>query len=64
MYLEHLEGKIAKYENYIQNYVNSQRQIDSRHSFEHDFPNNRETTLLKERLSLIRRNEKLMNKLS
>lgn len=64
MYLEHLEGKIAKYENYIQHYVNSQKQIDSRQSLDHDFPNNRETTLLKERLSLIRRNEKLMNKLS
>jgi hypothetical protein len=56
MYLEHLESKINKYENYIQHYMNSQREIESHNTLEEGIPNNRETSLLKERLSLIRRN--------
>jgi|LakMenEpi03Aug12_release.lakeMendotaPanAssembly.Ray.scaffolds.fasta_scaffold1258800_1 hypothetical protein len=61
MYLEHLESKIAKYETYIQSYMHKQK---NGYVIEEHPPSFRETDLLRERLSLIRRNENLTNKLN
>jgi hypothetical protein len=61
MYLEHLESKIAKYETYIQNFIHAPK---NGHAVEEHPPSFRETDLLRERLSLIRRNESLMNRLN
>lgn len=53
MYLEHLENKIAKYEAYIQNYMHAPK---NGYAAEEHLPSFCETDLLRERLSLIRKN--------
>jgi hypothetical protein len=61
MYLEHLENKITKYEAYIQNFMHAPK---NGYTAEERLPSFRETDLLRERLSLIRKNENLMNRLN
>lgn len=61
MYLEHLEAKIRKYENYIEHVI--KRNANSQHRISEAPPTQKETQLLRERLTLIKRNEQLQRKL-
>ena len=57
--MEHLEYKIAKYENYLKRHIANQDLVEP---MEH-FPGQHETQLRRERLSLIRINERLKREL-
>ena len=63
MYLEHLEGKIMKYENYINYYIRKLSNGRGASLGLDEMPNNKDTILMKERLSLLRKNDFLQRKL-